>query len=91
MKISGNKTAILEILNLLDENFPNPFGCQKCRHIPYFIKNTDCNGLICTRYEDDNYPDNYVYDVDYDGLKIKNIRLIHKDRTNSNLLNGTVL
>jgi hypothetical protein len=86
MKISGNQTAIAEILYLLDSKFELPFAC-KCG-------SDFCHKLNCKyqsrKYEEMYGCDHFVYDVFYDGDNIKNITLLHHGYSGGNLQSGCV-
>lgn len=96
MKIAGNQSAIIEILTLLDKNINLPCGELKCCCL--FSNMTDNN--IGTHYLTCDYHGKlseqeygckyYIYDIDYDGNKIKSMKLLHHTRRDSNLLNGCV-
>lgn len=92
ISISGTQSAIIEILSLLDKNFKIPWGCHKCRHLPFNIK-TNCNKMICDRFnceEEIYWIYNYRLEIDYDGTQIAFSKIINKDGPNSNILSGTV-
>ncbi len=87
MKISGNQTAIAEILYLLDSKFKLPFSC-KC--------GSDCTHKLTCQYQSQEYEKKYgcnhfVYDVSYSYGKIKGITLLHRGYSNGNLQDGCVI
>ena len=86
MKISGNQTAIAEVLYLLDSEFEPPFSC-KCGN--------DFTHKLNCKYQSKDYErkygcDHHVYDVSYDGRKINSITLLHRGYSNGNLQDGCV-
>lgn len=86
MKISGNQTAIKEIMGLLDPSFIPPFLC-KCTY-----GDSGTHTLICQE-RDQWFEENYgcsfeVYNVYYDDMRIKNATLVHK--YSDNILTGCV-
>lgn len=88
MKISGNQTAIKEVMGLLDPLFIPPFLC-KCSNRS---QDSRTHTLTC-RERDQWHEENYgcsfeVYNVDYDGVRIKNATLILK--YSDNILTGCV-
>lgn len=86
MKISGNQTAISEVIMLLDQKFVPPFAC-KC-------KNSDNNThLLSCKYQDKDHEDKYgcdffEYEIEYDGINILSIKLLSKNY--NNILNGCI-
>lgn len=100
MKISGNQTAVKEIMNLLDPNFIPPFMC-KCYVSKGFAQSNvyaEERGLGRTHWcecpeEDKWYEANYrehfhSYEVEYDGNFISKCREILD--SSDNILNGCV-
>ena len=86
MIISGNQTAIAEIMQKLDKDFVPPFVC-KCGD-----KST--HKLICG-YQDKQMEETFgcsyfEYEIDYDGEHIKSVKLLYKGHSNGNILDGTV-
>lgn len=88
MFISGNQTAVKEIVMLLDPSFPAERMCHRC-----------CSNLGWTiddlkLYERDYGPVYHIYDIEYDGhriFKCKNVNGAHCACDGSNnLLNGCV-
>ena len=88
MIISGNQTAIKEIVNLLDPNFDAARMCHKChssfgRTIDDLKTHEEIYGLTY-----------HVYDIEYDGARIskyKEINAAHYASDGSdNLFNGCV-
>lgn len=94
MKISGNQTAIVEIFNLLDENFKYfEFVC-KCPYSGMSENYLGCHYCIC-QYQNKLSEKTlgcqyYVFDVDYDGEKIKSVKKLHHGYSNGNILDGCV-
>jgi len=86
MKISGNQTAIAEILNLLDSKFEPPFSC-KCED--NFTHKLNCK-YQSKIYEEKFGCDHFVYDVSYNDNHIENITLLHRGYSNGNLQDGCV-
>lgn len=90
MKISGNQTAIAEILFLLDSKFIPPFVCHcnrsKCQ--------TNTHVLTCeyqSKEREEIYgPHYYIYEVDYNGVRINSAKLLYHSYPDGNLLNGNV-
>lgn len=89
MKISGNQTAIKEIMNLLDSSFVPPFMCRcKDSH----------NAMICEEqdlsFEEIYGSYFYIYEVEYDGNKILKCIKLNSPRNagsgKDNILNGCV-
>lgn len=95
MKISGNQSAIIEILNLLDKNFPLPFEliCL-CSNSGMNDENIGCHYLTCfyygKLYEKEYGCSNYIYDIDYNGEKIKSANLLYRGYINGNILDGCI-
>lgn len=90
MKISGNQSAIAEILTLLDKNFVHPFSCR-CLYSGMTESNVGTHYLNCNKDFEHIFGCNYyIYDVDYDGHKITKATLLHHGYSNGNILDGTV-
>lgn len=89
MKISGNQTAVKEIMNLLDPSFLPPFVCR-CRNYH--------NGMICQEqdlaFEEIYGLYFYIYEIEYDGNKILKCKELNAPRSagsgKDNILNGCV-
>lgn len=95
MKISGNQTAIVEIFNLLDKSFKySDFVCR-CPHSRVTCEdNLGCHYCSC-EYQNKLHEQlfgcsYYIFDVDYDGEKIKSVKKIHRGYSNGNILDGSV-
>ena len=89
MKISGNQTAISEVMMLLDQKFVPPFAC-KCN-------NNGDNGthLLSCNYQNKDHENKYgcnffEYEIEYDGINILSIKLLSKNYSNGNILNGCI-
>lgn len=90
MRISGNQSAIAELFTLLDKDYLHPFKCR-CK---YGTDMGETHTMTCqyrSKWFEENYGcEHYVYDVEYDGIHIKQAILIHHGWTNGNLLDGCV-
>ena len=86
MKISGNQTAIAEILYLLDSEFELPFSC-KCGSDSTHKLNCHYQSI---KYEETYGCNHFVYDVSYDGKKINSTTLLHRGYSDGNLQDGCI-
>ncbi len=91
MRISGNQTAIAEILTLLDKNFKHPFECG-CN---YGRPSNDGTHFLTCGYRSKEHEqtwgcEHYIYDFNYDGNKISGLTLIHHGWQDGNILDGCV-
>ena len=86
MIVSGNQTAIAEVLHLLDKDFEPIFNC-KCGDSA-----GDTHQLIC-KYESKQFEKNYGevyqrYNIEYNNSKITKMSLL--DSGSKNILTGCV-
>lgn len=88
MKISGNQTAIKELVNLLDPNFDAEKMCHKCQ-FSFGMQVEDLKS-----YEENYGSTFHIYDIEYDGnhiSKCKEMNQAHYASDGSgNLINGCV-
>lgn len=96
MKISGNQSAIAEILTLLDPTFLHPFRCR----CPYtdmdlekrYMECHYCECLFEPKIKEEAYGSHFhSYDIEYDGEKITKYSGSGRDwGFSNNILSGCV-
>jgi hypothetical protein len=85
MKISGNQTAIAEILTLLDKDFVHPFACQ--------CPNSKGAHYCECQYQSKSFEEYYgscyhEYELSIHNGKIESCKLLHKG--SNNILTGCI-